>query len=257
MAALERSLKTEAVVLRHNDMGEADRLLTLFSRDAGIIRAVAKGTRRIHSKKAGHLEPFTRVSLMLARTHDLWLVTQAVAIDLFLPLRDDLVLTGEAAYVLELVDRFSYEEGENRNLYNLLVETLERLSRGDPVFTAVHYFELHMLDYVGFRPQLFNCVHCHEEIKPQDQYFSAAQGGAVCPKCGELVADARPITMDALKYLRNFQRTAYTRLIQAVPSAQVEREVEAILQYYNAFLLERRLNTPRFLDEVRKNRAAG
>ena len=82
MPALERSLKTEAIVLRHSDMGEADRLLTLFSRDAGIIRAVAKGVRRIHSKKAGHLEPFTRVSLMLARSHELWIVTQAVALGL-------------------------------------------------------------------------------------------------------------------------------------------------------------------------------
>jgi len=250
----ERSLKTEAVVLRHIELGEADRLLTLFSRDAGILRAVAKGVRRIHSKKAGHLEPFTRVNLMLARTHDLWLVTQAVALDLYLPLHEDLVLTGEAAYVLELVDRFSYEEGENRTLYQLLVETLERLSSGDPIFTAVHFFELHLLDCVGFRPQLFNCVRCRDEIQPVDQFFSAALGGAVCPKCGNLVPDARPISMEALKYLRNFQRTAYTRLLQAVPSTGVEREVEIILQFYNTFLLERRLNTPQFINEVRKSR---
>lgn len=256
MSGLERTLKTEAVVIRHAEMGEADRLLTLFSRDAGIIRAVAKGVRRIHSRKAGHLEPFTRVSLMLARSHELWIVTQAVALDLFLPLHEDLILTGEAAYVLELVDRFSYEEGENRNLYQLLVETLERLSRGDPVFTAVHFFELHLLDMVGFRPQLFNCVQCKEEIQPQDQFFSAVQGGAVCLKCGHVVPDARPITMESLKYLRNFQRTTYPRLLQAVPSPSVEREVETILQYYNTFLLERRLNTPGFINEVRKKREA-
>ncbi len=232
MPAFERSLKTEAIVLRHSEMGEADRLLTMYSREAGIIRAIAKGVRRIHSKKAGHLEPFTRVSLLMARSHELWIVTQAVALDLFLPLHEDLILTSEAAYVLELVDRFSYEESENRSLYQLLVETLERLSRGDPVFTAVHFFELHLLDGVGFRPQLFNCVRCKEEISPQDQYFSAVMGGAVCPKCGSLVPDARPITMEALKYLRNFQRTPYTRLLQAVPSTLVEREVETILQYY-------------------------
>lgn len=254
MSGLERSLKTEAVVLRHSDLGEADRLLTLFSREAGIIRAIAKGARRIHSKKAGHLEPFTRVSLMLARSHELWIVTQAVALDLFLPLHDDLILTGEAAYVLELIDRFSYEEGENRNLYHLLIETLERLSRGDPIFPAVHFYELHLLDAVGFRPQLFHCVRCKEEIQPADQFFSASLGGAVCPKCGILVPDARPISMDALKYLRNFQRTAYPRLLQVVPSTLVEREVETILQYYITTLLERRLNTPQFINEVRKNR---
>lgn len=254
MPVPERSLKTEAIVLRHSEMGEADRLLTLFSRNAGLIRAVAKGARRIHSKKAGHLEPFTRVNLMLARSHELWIVTQAVALDLFLPLHEDLILTGEAAYVLELIDRFSYEEGENHALYQLLVETLERLSRGDPVFTAVHFFELHLLDSVGFRPQLFNCVQCKEEIKPQDQFFSAFLGGAVCPRCAGRAPDARPISVDALKYLRNFQRTAYPRLLQAAPSTAVEREVETILQYYITTLLERKLNTPQFIYEIRKDR---
>jgi hypothetical protein len=59
--------------------------------------------------------------------------------------------------------------------------------------------------------------------------------------------------MEALKYLRNFQRTPYPRLLQAVPAAHVEREVEIILQYYITFLLERKLNTPQFINEVRKN----
>ncbi len=58
----QRSLRVEAVVLRHLDWGEADRLLTLFTREAGKLRAVAKGARKVRSRKAGHLEPFTRVS---------------------------------------------------------------------------------------------------------------------------------------------------------------------------------------------------
>lgn len=234
-------------------MGEADRILTLFSRDAGILRAVAKGARRIHSRKAGHLEPFTRVNLLLARSHELWIVTQAFAVDLYLPIHEDLLLTSEAAYVLELVDRFSYEDGANRNLYTLLVDTLERLSKGDPIFTAVHYFELHLLDAVGFRPQLFHCVRCKKDIHQEDQYFSAIEGGAVCPGCGAHVPDSRSISAAALKYLRNFQRTSYLRLVQSIPTPTVEKEVEAILQFYNTFLLERRLNTPQFINEVRKN----
>ena len=65
-----RSFRAEAVVLRHSDWGEADRLLTLFTREAGKTRAIAKGARKIRSRKAGHLEPFTRVCLMLARGRD-------------------------------------------------------------------------------------------------------------------------------------------------------------------------------------------
>src|SRR5512145_355851 len=128
MPSSERTLRAEVVVLRHTDWGEADRLLVLFSREAGKLRAVAKGVRKLRSRKAGHLEPFTRVKLMLARGRDFWIVTQAETVDAYQPLREDLQRTGYAAYVIELLDRFTYEEGENRPLYQLLTDSLERIS---------------------------------------------------------------------------------------------------------------------------------
>ncbi len=90
MPRAEHSLKVEAVVLRHSDYGEADRLLTLFTREQGKLRAIAKGVRKMQSRKAGHLEPFAQVTLMLAQGHDLWIVTQAEAIESLQPLREDL-----------------------------------------------------------------------------------------------------------------------------------------------------------------------
>jgi DNA repair protein RecO (recombination protein O) len=70
MPKVERTIRVEAVVLRHSDWGEADRLLTLFSREHGKLRAIAKGVRKMQSRKAGHLEPFMRSSLILAKGHD-------------------------------------------------------------------------------------------------------------------------------------------------------------------------------------------
>ena len=152
MAAQERSLRVEAVVLRHSDWGEADRLLSLYTREAGKLRVVAKGVRKLRSRKAGHLEPFTRVALLLARGHDLWIVTQADTLDAYLPLREDLLRTGYASYVVELADRFSYEEGQNSGLYRLLVETLERVTRAPEeadIQFALRYYEIRMLDLLG------------------------------------------------------------------------------------------------------------
>src|SRR3989304_8567556 len=106
-----RSFRVSAVVLRHSDYGEADRLLTLYTRQLGKTRALAKGARKIASRKAGHIEPFTHVKLQLAKGRDMPLVTQADTVDAYLPLREDLVLTSQAAYVLELGDRFTYKEG--------------------------------------------------------------------------------------------------------------------------------------------------
>ena len=123
----QRSLRLEAVVLKHSDWGEADRLVWLFSREQGKLRAIAKGARKPRSRKAGHLEPFTRVSLQVARGRDLPIITQAETLEAYLPLRDDLLRTTYAAYAVELLDRFTYEEGEHQGLYRLLTETLDRL----------------------------------------------------------------------------------------------------------------------------------
>src|SRR5512136_3333508 len=113
MPSRERVSRAEAIVLRHMDWGEADRLLWLFTRETGKIRAVAKGVRKPRSRKSGHLEPFTRVNLLLAQGRDLPIITQAEMIESHLPLRENLRRMGYAAYIVELLDRFTYEEGEN------------------------------------------------------------------------------------------------------------------------------------------------
>src|SRR5512146_2787224 len=156
-----RSFRVDAVVLRHSDYGEADRLLTLYTRELGKTRAIAKGARKIASRKAGHIEPFTHVRLQLAKGKDMLLITQADTVDAYLSLRDDLILTSQAAYVLELLDRFSYEnDTENPSTFRLLTETLSRLaSKADP-WLAIRYYEIRLLDHVGFRPQLFECANC-------------------------------------------------------------------------------------------------
>src|SRR5512135_2878055 len=179
----ERSVRVEAVVLRHSDWGEADRLLWLYTREMGKVRAIAKGLRKPRSRKAGHLEPFTRVTLQLAHGRDMWIVTQAEGLNIYLSLRENLLRVSYAAYVVELLDRFTYEEGENLSLYHLLCDTLERLDQEPEASLAVRYYEVRLLDLIGFRPVLFNCAVCNNEIKAEDQYFSAALGGVVCPSC--------------------------------------------------------------------------
>lgn len=252
MPSHERSLRVEAVVLSHTDWGEADRLLWLYTREIGKARAIAKGLRKPRSRKAGHLEPFTRVSLQLARGRDMWIVTQAESVDIYLSLREDLLRVGYAAYVVELLDRFTYEEGENLSLYRLLCETLDCLDKETEPQLAVRYYEIRLLDLIGFRPLLFNCAACNNEIKPEDQYFSAALGGVVCPACAARTPGLIPISMQALKYLRHFQRSSFAETRRAHPSRSIDREMEQIMQHYLTYLLERNLNSPAFLRRVRR-----
>jgi len=248
-----RSVLVHAIVLRHSDWGEADRLVSIFTRERGKVRAVVKGARKITSRKAGHLEPFTHVKLQLARGRsDLLIVTQADTIDAFLSLRDSLELAGNASYIVEIIDRFVYEEeGPNPTLFRVLLDTLKRLETEPEPWLPVRYYEMRMLDFLGFRPQLQECTNCAREIKAEDQYFSYAAGGVVCPRCGSGLPNLAPISVNALKYLRHFQRSSYADAHRARPSEAVKKEVENLMQNYLTYLLERELNSPGFLRNIR------
>jgi len=246
-----RSFRTEAVVLRHANWGEADRILTIYTREQGKLRAIAKGARKIRSHKAGHLEPFTHITLQLARSRDLPIVTQVETLDPYLPLRDDLTRTGYAAYVLELLDRFTYEqEGGNPHLFRLLTDTLERLCSTAEIWGVVRFYEMRLLDYLGFRPQLFECANCRAAIQPVDQFFSPSAGGVICPSCGGGLPGLWPVSVEALKYLRHFQRSNYAEATRVKVAPAIQREVEALMQAYFTYQLERGLNTPGFIKRV-------
>lgn len=247
-----RSFRASTVVMRHSDWGEADRLLTLYTREQGKVRALAKGVRKVTSRKAGHLEPFTYVTLQLAKGRDLLIVTQAETINAFLPLHEDLVKTGYAAYIVELLDRLTYEDdGGNPTLFKLLVETLDRIEKDSDAWLSVRYYEMRLLDFMGFRPQLFECTNCGREILPEDQFFSFNAGGVVCPRCGVGLPNLIPISIEALKYMRHFQRSSYGDASRARPSLDVQKEAEALMQGYFTYILERELNTPGFIKRVK------
>ena len=246
-----RSFSVEAIVLRHRDWGEADRLLALYTRQRGKIRAVAKGARKIRSRKAGHLQPFARITLQLARARGPYIITQVETLDAYLPLREDLNLTGNASYLVELLDRFTYDEEEtNLAIFNLLNDSLNRLSRGDDIWTLVRYYEMRLLDHLGFRPRLFHCANCEAEIKAEEQFFSAEQGGVLCPRCGLSHPAVRPVGIETLKYLRHFQRSSYQDARRADPNPKVRADIEHLMQFYLTYILERGLNSPQFLKEV-------
>ena len=167
--------------------------------------------------------------------------------------RDPLFAPCTPAGVIELLDRFTYEEGENAPLFDLLVNTLSRVDIEEEAAFAVRYYEVRLLDLVGFRPHLFRCVNCSKDIQPEDQFFSPELGGLLCPACGRALTGTRFISMPAVHLLRHIQRSSYAeaKRLKLIPA--VDREVEQLMQAYFTYLLERSLNTPAFLRQVRRN----
>ena len=252
--ARERLYRIEGIVLKRQDFGEADRVLTLLTPDRGKLRAVAKGVRRTTSRKAGHIELFSQSHLLLAKGRTMDVITQAQAVNLFRALHDDLLRFTYASYMAELVDKFLEEEDAQEDVYLLLRGGLEALgeTQGESSLALLaRFFELRLLSLVGFQPSLFACANCGQPLDAVDQYFSATAGGALCPACRTSQRDALPLTLNALKVLRFLQTRDYPQVRSLVLSADVHRELERLLLRYLSQVLERHLKSPEFLELVR------
>jgi DNA repair protein RecO (recombination protein O) len=252
--------RTEAIVLKRMDFGEADKLLTLYTPGLGKIRAIAKGVRKPTSRKSGHVELFTHSQLLIAKGRNLDIVTQAETLHAFRALREDLQRITYAYYAVELVDKFTEEGVENRPLFDLLLAMLTWLGETADLDLTTRFFELRLLDYVGYRPQLFYCVGCNARIEPTANFFSLSEGGVLCPRCGEerlqrgrgARQEVQPVPLNALKVLRYLQTRDYALCRRLRISPASHGELERMTRRYITYLLERRLKSLEFLDTLRR-----
>jgi DNA repair protein RecO (recombination protein O) len=251
----ERTFRSEAIVLKRSDFGEADRLLTLFSRERGKMKAIAKGARKPQSRKTGHVELFMRSNFLFAQGHDLDIITQAEMVEAYPTLRDDLVRTTYASYAVELLDRFTVEHDKQVALYQLLADALGWFAADEDMLLLARFYELHLLSLAGFQPQLFSCVACGETITEQDQLFSVELGGVLCPNCHQADRRALAITAVALKVLRFLQTRPYTAINQLHLRRSVHTELEHIMYSYLTHILERNLKSVDFLHRLRQEAA--
>lgn len=261
-----RVYRTDAVVLRRHDIGEADRVLTVYTPELGKLRAVAKGARRPKSRLGGHVELFTHVNLLLAQGRTLDIVTQAEMHRPFARLRDDLWKSVHACYVVELVDRFTDERMENAPVFEVLLTALEYLDSLDDevaagatqespdapeVELAMRSVELLLLGHLGYAPELYTCVQCGTRLVPGSNRFSAAGGGVVCAACGAMHADSQPLSVNAIKAMRLMSREPFGVFRCFRLDTSAAQEIDAALRAHLGHLLERHLRTAAFLDRMK------
>lgn len=248
----DRLINSEAFVITQTDYSEADRLYSVFTRKRGKIKVFARSVRKNRSRKAGHLQPVSLIHLMLAKGKTFWIITQSDTINAYIPIKDDLAKTAGALYMLELLDRFAPEEEPLISLFSLVKDTLSRIEEEEDIFLPIKFYELRLLKYTGYMPDLVTCVHCGKEIQAQDQFFSAERGGVICPSCEKQVSHPKKITLSALKYLRYIQRTQYRDIKNINLTNAVRTEIDAIMLYYLTYITEKKLNTPAFVTQIRQ-----
>ncbi|HEV2284046.1 MAG TPA: DNA repair protein RecO [bacterium] len=271
--------KVDAVILRHQPVGEADRVLTLLTREHGKVRASARGVRRTTSRLAGRVQPYTQGRFLLARGRTLDVVAQAEVVRAFAGLQHDLLRSAYAAYVAELVDRFLPERDRHPEVFEAVLDALAVIETATEDEAEIYalWFSLHLADSLGYRPEMERCVACGrplpaggfaaagaaERVSPTKGdrpavrggaawAFSPAAGGAVCPACAAehhpSAARVAPGVLATGAYLlRSTAERARRLRVQERPRRELAGLVQAHLEYH----LDGRLRAPGVIARLR------
>jgi DNA repair protein RecO (recombination protein O) len=224
-----------AVVLRTHKLGEADRIVVLFTAAHGKVRAVAKGVRKTKSKFGARLEPLSHVALQLYEGRNLDTVTQAESIEQFRGIREDLDRLGRAVSLLEAVDGVVQEGEDDERLYQMLLGALRTLE-AQPAPLVVPAFFWKLLAHVGFRPLLDTCAGCGGA--GPFVAFELDEGGVLCRSC----ARGDRITPEAVDLLRRIFGGDLVSVL-GEPASQAGYEVEHLGTRAVEHHLERRMKS--------------
>ncbi len=243
--------KTKGVVLRTINIKEADRILEIYSDDLGKVRAIARGVRKIKSRLAGHLEPFTYVELLFARGRgDLATITGAKAIEHHEFIRRDLKKVASASYLAELVSRLSPDGQESKRFPELLRAAFTALEHDHDVVLVTSYFEWQAIIVGGWEPNLHACASCHQKLYPQALAFSHALSGVLCRNCRSADSEARSVSPEAVKLLRCYSERSFNEIEGILVSEKVRQEVKRLTDLVVSETLEREPRSKAFMQHL-------
>ncbi len=228
---MSRYPKVRAIVLSSRPLGEADRIVSLFSRELGRVDAVVKGVRRTKSRWGGRLEPFGVVDLVLFRGRSLYTVTSAQLVATFSHIREDREAMTAAALACEAAAGLFGEEESHERVFNLLARALAEIDRGfdgpahsSPLALGVL---MKLLHEAGYLPVLDQCAHCGSGGLALA--FSPSRGGLVC-ECS--VGEGVPVTPEAVAAMRSSVELPLAELRTQAGAPGAEEALRHIHQLY-------------------------
>lgn len=232
--------RDEGIVLKTIKLGEADRIVTLFTRENGKVRAVAKGIRKTKSRFGARLEPFTRVDLMIYKGKGaLDTITAADIVTSFDSVRNDYLRLTSGAAVVELVEKISEERERSFPTYSLLLGALEALAAGGA--NVVPAFLVKLLSISGYHPHLTVCAGCS---RPDGLVaFSPALGGVACDDCRREDTGAARITPGGLALLQRLLADDFGQESDASSTLDLTSALRGYAEYH----LDRPLKSLRML----------
>jgi DNA repair protein RecO (recombination protein O) len=240
--------RAEGIILRNKDLGEADKIVTIFTRTHGKVRAVAKGARRPRNRLTGPTQVFSYSDFLFFSGKNLDTISQAYLKESFIKLRDDLVRMASASYVVELIDLLIEEKEKNEDLFLLLHSVMGLLCFQKDLRTVLRFYELNLMDILGYRPHLDSCVKCAGPIDTGKHGFSPSQGGAICYKCIDDFSDAIPMSSGAIASMSHLLGIETDKVGVLRISPGIHSEMSIAAKKYVQYRVDRQIKSLQFLE---------
>lgn len=242
------------LVVHRIDLGENDRILTLFTREHGKVSAVAKGARRAKSRLSGATDLFTHSRFLLGTGRNLDIVSQCEIAHSFPDLRYDLERLARATYFCELLDRLTLERDAiaSDELFDLTLSALHLLARAETYLDGiVHAYELHLLAIIGYAPVLDQCVKCGSPLERRQIGFSPSLGGTLCNADRYKADDAVSLSQESVEMMQTLMQEPPETVLGLEPAPKTAAEVARALRWFVRFRADRDLKSADFLDQLR------
>jgi len=236
-----------ALVLRKTKLGESDTIVTLLAEDGRQVRAVAKGARKTMSRLGVRLEPFVVADLLLHTGRNLDIVAEARTVQSHEALRADFDRVAAGSVIADVADKLAVEGQAEERLFALCLASLDAIELAPPeaLDALVAAFLVKAISMHGLRPQLSSCAACAGALAPGAR-FSAAQGGAVCPDCGQLDPSAPPLSPEARDLLAALLQARLADVPALAPPPDVVAEALRLLRAFITYHVPARLKALEF-----------
>lgn len=259
--------KTRAIVIRTQNLGEADKIVTFYTPYLGKVRAVARGARKPRSRLGGRLELVNYGELVFFErpNKNLHIINSFDTIETFSQLGDELTKSAYCFYIAELVGIVVSESGANPKTFQLLLNVLSAMGDVDAPELLIHAFALRLLALVGYRPELDRCVVCNNSMDKRHSqnrtyhkdmslpvYFIASLGGVACRQCADRTyhKDMSLLSQGSRAMMKSIQTANFANISRFRASKQNYREIRSVISAFIAYHFEKKIKSWELIDDV-------
>lgn len=203
---MSKFYKTEGIILKVHPLGEADKIVCVFSPQYGKFKAVAKGARKIKSTFTGKLEPLNCLSFFIVKGRSLDIITQVQLMSAWRG-RDSLLKLTYGFYLLEVIDKVTYSHNPSLKLYNFVKDSARILENNIDLDWFCRFVEIKVLSELGYSPQLEHCQSCGN--KSDNYKFSPAFGGLLCAACQNKDARSKKVCIESLESFKLMEKSSW------------------------------------------------